>query len=163
MSHRIGSISFAIAMPFVSAGVIFPAQADIPDRLIKIQETQFAASVEGHAVASTRAAALGVLVRGIRAARLAQLLGESSASPSEWRVSFEKGEAVAVGSALAKQLSLGVGDTITLAAPHDPRAASNAPRIKTYKIDVILPHDLAVFDAVLVLMAVSEAQSYSDR
>lgn len=163
MERRIDWISLAIAMLFVSAVAMVPARTQTPDRVIEIQETRFAASVDGHAVVATPAGTLGILVRGIQSTRLAQLLGDGRDSPSDWRNRFDNGGAVAVGSALARRLSLGVGDSITLVAPHHTKSAANAPHIRTYKIDAILPHDLAGFDGVLVLMAISEAESYSDR
>jgi hypothetical protein len=61
-----------------------------------------AGSADGHAVASTRADALGVLVRGIPSARLAQLLGGVSNAPGDWRDRFDKAGTVVVGSALAR-------------------------------------------------------------
>ena len=58
---------------------------------------------------------------------------------------------------------MGVGDSITLVAPHGVASASKTLHVKTYRIDAILSHDVTALDAVLVLMAVSEAESYSDR
>jgi lipoprotein-releasing system permease protein len=163
MERQTHWIAVATTLLFGSAIAVLPARALSPDGLIKTQEARLAAPVEGHAVASTSADAVGVLVRGMESARLAQLLGEGSDSLHEWRNSFDGGRAVAVGSALAKRLSLRAGDTITLVAPSKARSASNGPHLKTYKIGAILPNELTGHDAVLVLMTVSEAERYSGR
>jgi lipoprotein-releasing system permease protein len=156
-------LTLTVAMLLFSVIAAFGARAQAADRPIKTQEPRNAASSEGHAVISTHAGHLGVLVRGIHSARLAQLLGNASDSPSGWRDGFDAGGSVALGSELARQLSVGVGDSITLVAPHGTTSASKAPHIKAYRIDAILPHGVTPLDAVLVLMAVSQAGSYSDR
>jgi lipoprotein-releasing system permease protein len=163
MKRSMEWLILATTMLFVSVAAIFSAQAQNTDRPITTQETRDASSVGGHALASTSAGPLGILVRGIQSARLAQLLSNASVSPRGWRESFDSGSSVAVGGELARQLSVGVGDSITLVAPRRITSASKEPHIKTYRIDAILPHDVTALDAVLVLMAVSEAESYSDR
>jgi ABC-type lipoprotein release transport system permease subunit len=149
MERPIHRISPAVAMLLVSAIAMLPARAQSPDRAIKTQEARLAPA--GHAVASTPADALGVRIWGMQSARLVQLLGEGSDSPGEWRDGFESGNAVVVGSALARRLSLAVGDSLTLVAPRDPRSASKEPHIKTYRIGATLPREVTGYDAALVL------------
>src|SRR4026208_2543528 len=73
--------------------------------------------VEGQALASSPFNASGVLVRGVRAADLAKLPSVASDSRQGTLEGLGAGQGVAIGRRLADQLSLRVGDSVTLVAP----------------------------------------------
>src|SRR5712691_13258957 len=70
--------------------------------------------VEGQALASSPFNANGVLVRGIRGPDLARLGSIADHIKQGTLEGFDQGQGVAIGSGLAKQLSVHAGDNITL-------------------------------------------------
>src|SRR6202521_2072808 len=73
--------------------------------------------VEGQALASSPFNASGVLVRGIRGADLAKLSSVVSNIEFGTLDGFDERQGIAIGKRLAEQLSLRVGDNLTLVAP----------------------------------------------
>src|SRR5436189_1383974 len=90
--------------------------------------------VEGQALASSPFNASGVLVRGVRAAELAKLPSVASNIRQGTLEGFDTGQGVAIGKRLADQLSLRVGDSVTLVSPRGAVTPTGTPRrSKPYK------------------------------
>src|SRR5438552_3188147 len=109
----------------------------VSDRVSGVAGVRLAAPiVEGQALASSPFNASGVLVRGIRGADLAKLSSVASSTKPEGALNgFDEGQGILIGERLAKQLSLRVGDSITLVAPRGAvTPMGTTPRIKAYKI-----------------------------
>src|SRR3984957_6819190 len=70
--------------------------------------------VEGQALASSPFNASGVLVRGIRGADLTKLSSVASNIKFGTLDGFDEGQGIAIGKRLADQLSLRVGDRVTV-------------------------------------------------
>jgi lipoprotein-releasing system permease protein len=127
--------------------------------------TLVAPLVEGQALASSALNASGVQVRGMRAQDLAKLpsIGDNIKHGS--LADFDQGQGVAIGQGLATQLSLGVGDNITLVAPRGTvnPIFGTMPRIKVYKVAAVFEIGMSEYDAAFVFMPLTEAQAYFNR
>ncbi len=65
---------------------------------------------------------------------------------------------------LADQLSLRVGDNVTLVHPKGaPTPLGTMPRIKPYKIVAVFEVGMSEYDAAFVFMPITEAQAYFNR
>ena len=120
--------------------------------------------VEGQALASSPFNASGVLVRGIRGADLTKLSSVASNIKFGTLDGFDEGQGIAIGKRLADQLSLRVGDSITLVAPRGAvTPMGTTPRIKSYKIAAIFEIGMSEYDAAFVFMPLPELQAYFNR
>jgi lipoprotein-releasing system permease protein len=137
----------------------------VADRVSKVPGIRLAAPiVEGQALASSPFNASGVLVRGIRAGDLAKLGSVAHNIKNGTLDGFDQGQGLAIGSRLAEQLSLRVGDTLTLVAPRGAVTPMGwMPRIKAYKIAAVFEIGMSEYDAMFVFMPLPEAQAYFNR
>ncbi|KAA1177735.1 lipoprotein-releasing ABC transporter permease subunit [Rhizobium tropici] len=118
--------------------------------------------VEGETLASGRGGSgTGALVRGIRSEDLTKLKSVSDHVVSGDMVGFASGQGVLVGSRLARQLGLTVGDQITLTAPDgDVTPFGVNPRVKAYTISGIFEVGMSEYDSSVVFMPLEEAQVF---
>ena len=137
----------------------------VADRVGKVPGVRLAAPiVEGQALASSPFNASGVLVRGVRGGDLAKLSSVASNIEFGTLNGFDDGQGIAVGKRLADQLSLRVGDNLTLVAPRGAvTPMGTTPRIKAYKIAAIFVIGMSEYDAAFVFMPLPEAQAYFNR
>jgi lipoprotein-releasing system permease protein len=137
----------------------------VADRVAKVQGVRLAAPiVEGQALASSPFNASGVLVRGIRGGDLAKLGSISANIKFGTLDGFDGGQGIVIGKRLADQLSLRVGDNLTLVAPRGAvTPMGTTPRIKAYKIAAIFEIGMSEYDAAFVFMPLPEAQAYFNR
>jgi lipoprotein-releasing system permease protein len=137
----------------------------VADRIGKVPGVRLAAPiVEGQALASSPFNASGVLVRGIRGGDLAKLSSVANNIEFGTLDGFDQGQGIAIGKRLAEQLSLRVGDNITLVAPRGAvTPMGTTPRIKAYKIAAIFMIGMSEYDAAFVFMPLPEAQAYFNR
>jgi lipoprotein-releasing system permease protein len=118
--------------------------------------------VEGQTLASGQGGAgTGALVRGIRAEDLTKVKTVSDNIKSGDMVGFAAGQGVLVGSRMAEQLGLQVGDNITLISPEgDVTPMGINPRVKSYKVSGIFEIGMSEYDATIIYMPLEEAQLY---
>jgi lipoprotein-releasing system permease protein len=103
----------------------------------------------------------GALVRGIRGDDLGKISIVASNIKQGSIVGFDAGEGVAIGSRMAENLGLVLGDTITLISPNgDVTPLGTTPRMKGYKISAIFEVGMSEYDTSIVYMPFSEAQLY---
>jgi lipoprotein-releasing system permease protein len=120
--------------------------------------------VEGQALASSPFNASGVLVRGMRGTDLARLGSIGNNIKYGTLDGFDQGQGVAIGKRLADQLSLRVGDMITLVAPRGAvTPMGTTPRIKPYKVAAIFEIGMSEYDSAFVYMPLPESQAYFNR
>jgi lipoprotein-releasing system permease protein len=116
------------------------------------------------ALASSPFNANGVLVRGIRGADLARLGSIANNVQAGTLEGFDQGAGIAVGERLAQQLSLTVGDNLTLVSPKGAVTPMGmTPRIKPYKIAAIFKIGMSEYDSAFVFMPLKEAQAYFNK
>ncbi len=118
--------------------------------------------VEGQVLASSQTGgSTGALVRGTRAEDLSKLKTVSDNIKSGDMVGFAAGNGVLVGSRMADQLGLRVGDLITLTSPEgDVTPMGVNPRIKSYKISGLFEIGMSEYDASIIYMPLEESQLY---
>ncbi len=120
--------------------------------------------VEGQAFASSPYGGGGVLVRGIRERdlkRMSSLAGNILQGTID---GFDGAEGALIGRRLAEQLSLRVGDAITLLAPGGPSTPfGTAPRRKSYPIVAVFEIGMSEFDSAFAYLPLSEAQAFFNR
>ncbi|MCM2292185.1 lipoprotein-releasing ABC transporter permease subunit [Allorhizobium sp. BGMRC 0089] len=118
--------------------------------------------VEGQTLASGKAGAgTGALVRGIRAEDLMKLTEVSKHIKAGNMDGFDAGEGVLIGSRMANDLGLKVGDSITLVSPEgDVTPMGVNPRVKSYKVSGIFEIGMSEYDSSIIFMPLKEAQLY---
>jgi lipoprotein-releasing system permease protein len=137
----------------------------VAERISKVQGIRVAVPiVEGQALASSPFNAAGVLVRGIRAADLAQIPSIAQNIKQGSLEGFDQGQGVVIGRRLADQLTLRAGDSVTMVAPRGAvTPMGTTPRIKPYKIAAVFEIGMSEYDAAFVFMPLTEAQAYFNR
>ncbi len=120
--------------------------------------------VQGQALASSPFNANGVLVRGVRGADFAKLGSIANNIRRGSLDGFDRGQGVVIGVRLANQLSLQVGDNLTLVSPRGAVTPMGmTPRIKPYRVAAIFEIGMSEYDAAFVFMPLPEAQAYFNR
>ncbi|MER9893566.1 lipoprotein-releasing ABC transporter permease subunit [Mesorhizobium sp. M0119] len=103
----------------------------------------------------------GALVRGIRGEDLGKITIVANNIKEGSIVGFDTGEGVAIGSRMAENLGLVLGDTITLISPEgDVTPLGTTPRMKGYPVTAIFEVGMSEYDSSIVYMPFSEAQLY---
>jgi lipoprotein-releasing system permease protein len=120
--------------------------------------------VQGQALASSPFNANGVLVNGIRGADLARLGSIANNIKQGTLDGFDQGQGVVIGVRLANQLSLQVGEKLTLVSPRGAVTPIGVtPRIKPYVVAAIFEIGMSEYDSGIVFMSLPEAQAYFNR
>ncbi|MER9867767.1 lipoprotein-releasing ABC transporter permease subunit [Mesorhizobium sp. M0136] len=103
----------------------------------------------------------GALVRGIRGEDFGKITIVANNIKEGSIVGFDTGEGVAIGSRMAENLGLVLGDTITLISPEgDITPLGTTPRMKGYPVTAIFEVGMSEYDSSIVYMPFSEAQLY---
>ncbi len=120
--------------------------------------------IEGQAMVSTTSLANGALIRGLSEKSLKSLSAISENVRSGTLDHFDDGKGIAMGTRLANQLRVKVGDKVTLVAP---RGASTpfgtAPRVKRYYLNATFEMGMSEYDNTIIFMPLKEAQRYFNR
>lgn len=138
---------------------------EVAERVRKVPGVTLALPmVESAAGVSSPYQQTGALVRGIREADIKKLPGIAANVRLGTLDSFDQLGGVAIGQKMAEQLSLRVGDTITILTA---RGASTpfgvAPRIKSYPVVAIFQIGVTEFDGLFVYMPFEEAQAFFNK
>ena len=122
--------------------------------------TRAAPLVKGQVMASANGENAGVEVFGERLADIKTL--PKITNPLRFRGDLnDLGEGVAIGSALARELNLNIGDFITLISPDGVETAfGTSPRISDYPVQYIFEVGRLDIDRARVYMSLSEAQLF---
>lgn len=118
--------------------------------------------VEGQTLASGNiGAGTGALVRGIRGDDLGKLDLVANNIRQGSLVGFDQSEGVAIGSRMAQNLGLVLGDSITLISPDgDISPLGTTPRVKAYPIVAVFEIGMSEYDSTIIFMPFAEAQLY---
>ncbi len=119
--------------------------------------------VQGQVMAAGQGRNAGVQVTGITLDNLRQI--PLVADPEvAWGDINDFGSGIAIGSGVARQLGVDVGDRIRLISPDGARTAfGTSPRINAYEVAYIFQVGRYDIDRVRVYMPFEEAQSYFNR
>jgi len=125
--------------------------------------TRVAPLVKGQVMANARDSNAGVQVFGIKPEDLETI--PRIADPTTGRgdiTAFSQG--IAIGSGVARELGVGVGDRIRLISPNGVRTAlGTSPRINAYDVVYIFSAGRYDIDRVRVYLPFEEAQSFFNR
>ncbi|MEP5053766.1 MAG: lipoprotein-releasing ABC transporter permease subunit, partial [Qipengyuania citrea] len=117
--------------------------------------------VEGQALVSGPAGNFGALVRGVYESDLRRVPLVAANIQSGSLDGFDEGEGVAVGSRMAQQLGIALGDNITIISPRGRVAPVGVtPRLKAYPVSAIFEIGMSEYDATFLFMPLEEAQAY---
>ncbi|WHO71941.1 lipoprotein-releasing ABC transporter permease subunit [Rhizobium sp. BT03] len=141
----------------------FTDYADLSSRLAAVPGVKMALPlVEGQVLASAQAGgSTGALVRGVRAEDLTKLKAVSENIKPGDMVGFASGQGVLIGTGMANQLGLSVGDLITLTSPDgDITPMGVSPRVKSYKISGLFTIGMSEYDSSIIFMPLEESQLF---
>jgi lipoprotein-releasing system permease protein len=120
--------------------------------------------IEGQVMISTPTSSTGALVRGLRENDLKQLQAVSDAIRFGTLDGFDAKAGVAIGTRLANELNVKVGDQVTLLTPRGASTAlGTAPRVKRYPILAIFEIGMSEYDSSILFMPLNEAQLYFNK
>ncbi|GAB4231124.1 MAG: lipoprotein-releasing ABC transporter permease subunit [Methyloligellaceae bacterium] len=138
---------------------------DVTERLRKVKGVKHVLPlIEGQAMISTRTLASGALVRGLSEKDLKSLTTISANIRFGTLDGFDKGQGIALGSRLANQLRVGVGDSVTLVSPRGAQTPfGTAPRVKRYTVSAIFEMGMSEYDNTIIFMPLAEAQKYFNK
>jgi len=139
--------------------------AEVADRISKIPGVMLAAPiVDGQALASSPFNASGVLVRGMRAEDVVKLGSIAKNIKDGTFDGFDQGQGMLIGKRLGDQLSLRVGDNLTLVSPRGAvTPMGTMPQIKPYRVAAEFEIGMSEYDSAVVFMPLKEAQAYFSR
>ncbi len=125
--------------------------------------TRAAPLVRGQVMANFQSANAGVEIYGITAADLAGL--PRIAAPEASMGQIERfGEGIAMGSGVARELGLTVGDRVRLISPNGVRTAfGTSPRVSAYEVVYIFTAGRYDIDRTRIYMPLQQAQSFFGR
>jgi lipoprotein-releasing system permease protein len=137
--------------------------AAVASRIAGVPGVKFAIPlVDGQTLASGNVGAgTGALVRGIRGDDLGKLDLVANNIRQGSIVGFDGSEGVAIGTRMAENLGLALGDSITLISPDgDVSPLGSTPRMKTYPVVAIYEIGMSEYDTSIIFMPLAEAQLY---
>jgi lipoprotein-releasing system permease protein len=119
------------------------------------------AFVEGQALVTGTYNSTGANVRGMTLDDIEKLpLLYSSAVAGGWG-DWDDLQGVAIGSRMASQLGVTIGDTITIVTPDGPRTPlGSTPQIRSYPVNVVFDVGMVEFDSLFIFMPIRAAQTY---
>jgi lipoprotein-releasing system permease protein len=138
---------------------------DVANRIRKVPGVKYALPlVEGQVMITTPNTSSGALVRGLREQDLKELKAVSKNIRFGTLDGFDKRTGVALGSRLANELNVRVGDQVSLITPRGAATAlGTAPRVKRYPVVAIFEIGMSEYDASIVFMPLNEAQLYFNQ
>lgn len=140
----------------------FTDYKEVAERLSKVKGVKFAMPfIEGQALASGPAGALGALVRGVEKEDLDKIELVSHNIKLGTLDDFAAGKGVAIGSRLAQNLGVGLGDPVTIVSPRgNVTPMGVTPRVKAFPVTAIFTIGMSEYDSSFVFMPFAEAQNY---
>lgn len=140
--------------------------ADLIKRIDGISGIRFAIPVvEGQAlVQGNIGAGNGALIRGLREEDLDKLKLVSGNIRQGTLQGFDQAGGVAIGTRMAENLGLSIGDTLRVISPDgDVTPFGVNPRVKAYPIVAIFEIGMSEYDSSIVMMPLSEAQLFFNQ
>lgn len=143
----------------------FDDYTDVASKIMQIPGVKSALPlIEGQVMVSSAAQALGGLVRGISEDGLKDLTLVSDNVKLGTLDGFDKQTGIAMGSRLANQLRVSIGDMVTLVSPRGAATPfGTAPRSKPYVITSIFELGMSEYDRMIIFMPLAEAQKYFSK
>jgi lipoprotein-releasing system permease protein len=147
-------------------GAPFDDYAAVAKRIATVPGVKYAIPlIEGQAMASSQAQALGTNVRGMTETGLKSLkIVSDNLRFGSSIEGFDEAESIAIGLRLADLLRVSVGDSVTLVGPRGACTVLGCmPRTKAYKVKAIFEMGMAEYDRIMVFMPLGEAKKFFSR
>lgn len=126
--------------------------------------TRAAPLIRGQVMASAQGRNAGVEVYGIAEEDLRAIPRVGGPGAEAWGDLAEFGQGIAIGSGVARELGVGLGDSIRLISPDGVRTAfGTSPRVNAYRVVYIFTAGRWDIDRTRVYMPFAEAQSFFNR
>ena len=137
----------------------------VANRIRKVPGVKYALPlVEGQVMISTPQSSSGALVRGLREADLKELKAVSGNIRFGTLDGFDQKPGLALGSRLANELNVKVGNQVSLLTPRGASTAlGTAPRVKRYPVAAIFEIGMSEYDSSILFMPLNEAQLYFNQ
>ena len=137
---------------------------ELATKIGEIKEVQFVAPIViGQAMVSAKSSR-GVIVRGMSLESIKNKPSMGVALSSEALFSYKHGEGVLIGSSMARDLQLDIGDSIRLIAPKfESLAFGVIPRVKTFNIIGIFDVGMYEYNSSTIFMPLELAQLFFDH
>src|SRR4029078_2693633 len=134
----------------------------VANRVRKVPGVKYALPlVEGQAMISTPQSPSGALLRALREAHRKELKAVSGNIRFGTLDGFDQKPGLALGSRLANELNVKVGDQVSLLTPRGASTAlGTAPRTKRYPVAAIFEIGMSEYDSSIIFMTLKEAQLY---
>lgn len=117
--------------------------------------------VEGQALISGPAGNLGGLVRGLHERDMRKVPLVASNILQGTLDDFDSGKGIAIGSRMAQQLGVTIGDNVTIISPRgNVTPMGVTPRVKAYPVTAIFEIGMSEYDSTFVFMPIAEAQGF---
>ena len=135
---------------------------DVAARVRDVQGVKLALPlVEGQVMVTTTNLSSGALVRGLREGDLKKLKAIAENIRFGTLDGFDRNPGVALGTRLANELNVRVGDQVSLLTPRGAATAlGTAPRVKRYPVVAIFEIGMSEYDSSIIFMPLNEAQLY---
>lgn len=135
---------------------------DVAKRIREVDGVKYALPlIEGQVLISTPYTSSGALVRGLREKDLKSLKAISNNIRFGTLDGFDDQPGLALGSRMANDLNVKVGDEVSILTPRGPATAlGTAPRVKRYPVVAIFEIGMSEYDASILFMPLKEAQRY---
>ncbi|MEX0343847.1 MAG: lipoprotein-releasing ABC transporter permease subunit [Rhizobiaceae bacterium] len=136
---------------------------ELTTRFEDVEGVRFAIPiVEGQTLASGNiGAGTGALVRGVRESDIPKLELVANSVRQGTFDNFDAAEGVAIGTRMADNLGITLGDFLTLISPDgDITPLGTTPRVKAYPVVAIFEVGMSEYDASIVFLPLTEAQLY---
>ena len=143
---------------------LIPDYDEMADRVTGVSGvTRVAPLVKGQVMAAANSRNAGVEVFGIAPEDLSDI--PAVADPETGRGDLSRfGEGIAIGSGVARELGVDVGDDVRLISPDGVKTAfGTSPRIKAYEVTYVFTAGRLDIDRTRVYMPFGEAQLYFNR
>jgi lipoprotein-releasing system permease protein len=125
--------------------------------------TRVAPLIRGQVMINNRDRTAGVEVHGISPENLENLPGIAQSDQAYGDLS-RFGDGIAIGSGVAREIGVTVGDRVKLISPNGVRTAlGTSPRINAYEVVYVFSAGRYDIDRTRVYMPFTEAQSYFNR
>lgn len=143
----------------------FTDYEDVAERLRKVEGIKRVMPlIEGQAMVSTTSLANGALIRGLSEKSLKSISAISENVRAGTLENFDGGKGIAMGTRLANQLRVKVGDKVTLVSPRGATTPfGTAPRVKRYNLSAIFEMGMSEYDNTIIFMPLKEAQRYFNQ
>jgi lipoprotein-releasing system permease protein len=143
-------------------GAPFDDHADAVTRLSAVPGVRSVVPlVGGQVIIASQSQTVGAFVRGLSEANAKSLPSVGRNIKFGTLEGFDGGEGIAIGTRLARDLGVTIGDGVTLIAPRGAQTPfGTVPANKRYTVSALFEMGMSEYDRTVIFMPIGEAQRY---